>query len=34
MQNGLLFYQHSVPDGTIEAKEEKKKNVVFHFAGF
>jgi hypothetical protein len=28
------FYQHSVPDGTIEAKEEKKKNASFHFAGF
>jgi hypothetical protein len=29
-----FFYQHSVADGTIEAKEEKKKNVLFHFAGF
>jgi hypothetical protein len=29
-----FFYQHSVPDGTIEAKEEQKKNVLFHFAGF
>jgi hypothetical protein len=29
-----FFYQHSVLDRTIEAKEEKKKNVSFHFAGF
>jgi hypothetical protein len=29
-----FFYQHSVPDGTIEAREEKKKNASFHFAGF
>jgi hypothetical protein len=29
-----LFYQHSVPDGTIEAKEEKRKMLRFILQGF